>query len=324
MTTINFEIERLEGRGITAKVINAVKVYSTYTAFAKASGYPDAVGKLWTVSEDEKQENARLLHGKTVNVLAKGKHGSHGGTIYVVESEDGERFLFGKDGLEIIEKGDGGMKQIDEMITQVGEIIHKAYAKGYEAGKIDMAFEITQEAGKKIAKELRRIKETPQQARDRIVEQAKADVTGILGKYEEFYVTIGGYENQAVVAKFHVNAAKRTVVALIYGKYSGKLYEKGIAKCAPGDCFNVHIGKAIALRRALGLEVPDEYLNAPQPTEVRVGDVVKYPNGRIVEILEKDFFDVNRVKEVSTGDISSATTFELTKIIDDSREGVSE
>ena len=52
-------------------------------------------------------------------------------------------------------------------------------------------------------------------------------------------------------------------------------YARGIAKAAPDDCFNVHIGKAIALHRALGLEVPDEYLNAPQPTEVRVGDAVR-------------------------------------------------
>jgi hypothetical protein len=38
--------------------------------------------------------------------------------------------------------------------------------------------------------------------------------------------------------------------------------------------FNVHIGKAIALRRALRLNVPQAYLSVPQPTEAQVGDVV--------------------------------------------------
>ncbi len=55
--------------------------------------------------------------------------------------------------------------------------------------------------------------------------------------------------------------------------------DRGIAKATPDDCFNIHIGKAIALRRALGLAVPDEYLNAPQPTEVRVGDFVSDDSG---------------------------------------------
>ena len=53
-----------------------------------------------------------------------------------------------------------------------------------------------------------------------------------------------------------------------------KINARGKAKCAQGDTFNVHIGKAIALRRALGLPVPSEYTNAPQPTEPKVGDVV--------------------------------------------------
>src|SRR5690606_31968390 len=80
---------------------------------------------------------------------------------------------------------------------------------------------------------------------------------------------------------------KRTVVCLLKGFRIPVIYAKGIAKCAPGDCFNVHIGKAIALRRALGLKVPSDYLNAPQPTEVRVGDVVKF-DGRHITVCPGD------------------------------------
>src|SRR5699024_6527622 len=93
--------------------------------------------------------------------------------------------------------------------------------------------------------------------------------------------------------EFVVNKEKRTVVALLRGWGSGTIVKRGIAKCAPKDCFNVHIGKAIALRRALGLEVPDEYLNAPQPTEVREGDIVEsvcasfpmWGNGKVVKLI---------------------------------------
>src|SRR5699024_4552499 len=82
------------------------------------------------------------------------------------------------------------------------------------------------------------------------------------------------YGALVVREEFIVNKEKRTVVCLLKGSSRPKVYSGGIAKCAPNDCFNVHLGKAIALRRALGLDVPDEYLYAPQPTEVRKGDVV--------------------------------------------------
>ena len=102
--------------------------------------------------------------------------------------------------------------------------------------------------------------------RDEIIEKAKADVAELVAEYTD-------YDERF---EFRVNRNKRTVVALSY--YKGRVHGRGIAKCAPDDVFNVHIGKAIALRRALGLEVPEEYVKAPQPTEPRVGDVVS--NGR--------------------------------------------
>jgi hypothetical protein len=75
--------------------------------------------------------------------------------------------------------------------------------------------------------------------------------------------------------EFIENREKRTVVALMRGIRSKKIYAKGIAKCCEDDCFNIHIGRAIALRKALGLEIPEEYLNAPQPIDVQVGDIVE-------------------------------------------------
>lgn len=122
---------------------------------------------------------------------------------------------------------------------------------------------------------------TEQQRRDKIVAQAKRDVAELLAKnYEDKYVWFinDGYYLDSHVCDFVVNREKRTVVALIKSD-EGDVDGKGIAKAAPGDVFNVYIGKAIALRRALGLPVPTEYTNAPQPEGFRKGDVLEWAGG---------------------------------------------
>lgn len=64
--------------------------------------------------------------------------------------------------------------------------------------------------------------------------------------------------------EFVVNERKGTVVALLRYYYVEGIIEsrKGKAKLTPGDRFSPEIGKAIALRRSLGLKVPQIYLNA--------------------------------------------------------------
>ncbi|MBJ6364178.1 hypothetical protein ACFOQM_23440 [Paenibacillus sp. GCM10012307] len=74
------------------------------------------------------------------------------------------------------------------------------------------------------------------------------------------------------------------MVALITGTSDTRAWAKGIAKAAPGDVFNEHIGKAIALHRALGLPVPSEYLNAPEPEGFRVDDVVTNRDGVYADV----------------------------------------
>lgn len=77
-------------------------------------------------------------------------------------------------------------------------------------------------------------------------------------------------------AEFVINRDKRTVVCLMRDVATKKVYKKGIAKCMPSDCFNSHIGKAIAFCRAIGDGVPDYLLSAPNPTEPQAGDVVEF------------------------------------------------
>lgn len=162
-----------------------------------------------------------------------------------------------------------------------------------------------------------------QARRDEIVEQAKADIENLADEDGPVYQTEDneGYPCSCY-ANFRVNKEHRTVACDLRGVRTGERYKRGIAKAAPSDCFNVHIGKAIALRRALGLAVPDEYLNAPQPTEVRVGDVVQYRSVRddaLVVISD----GAKTVPNSYFTYLSTAQTY-AHKIIDDLREEVGE
>ncbi|MCY7439380.1 hypothetical protein [Bacillus altitudinis] len=156
-----------------------------------------------------------------------------------------------------------------------------------------------------------------QQKRDEIVARAKEDVEYLVRRCS------------TARTEFIVNTEKRTVVSIRKVLSNGRVISKGITKCAPDDCFNAHIGKAIALRRALGFEVPSEYLNAPQPEEVRVGDVVEFAettgrklkttvhrieNGRLSS--NEPFMDFYLAHARRVGNIATEP-----KIIDDSRAG---
>ncbi|WP_338532595.1 hypothetical protein RBB83_17300 [Paenibacillus peoriae] len=129
---------------------------------------------------------------------------------------------------------------------------------------------------------------TPQQRRDEIVERAKADVKELAREDGKYLVPTSFGNNYVTNVEFIVNRDKRKVTAILRGVASNKIRAVGRAKCAPNDVFNAHIGKAISLRRALGLEVPAEYLNVPKPTEVRKGDVVEGTShsGAIGPVLE--------------------------------------
>ena len=153
--------------------------------------------------------------------------------------------------------------------------------------------------------------------------RAKADIDGLKKNYHYRVPDVNSRGCYFLCyAEFIVNSEKRTVVVLLRGVDSHEIFARGIAKAAPDDCFNVWLGKAIALHRALGLEVPDEYLNTPQPTEVRVGDVVHNLSfgytKTVSEIRDERIIYENakwcdQIRHVSEGRI---------KIIDDSRTEV--
>lgn len=177
----------------------------------------------------------------------------------------------------------------------IEELRLAAYAKGYEDARRELMATAP-------------VEKTAQKRRDEIVEQAKADVERLRTNnrlWRTFDIT------------FDINRESRTVEA-VAKKPNSRTAFYGTAICAPDDCFNIHIGEAIALHRALGLEVPDEYLNAPQPTEVRVGDVVMHTvTSEIAPVISDDDWPPLTGDYVYHKDVEAARRYAL--IIDDSR-----
>ncbi|MBU8785736.1 hypothetical protein KM903_04825 [Bacillus glycinifermentans] len=196
------------------------------------------------------------------------------------------------------------MERYEDAVKNARDAIEElriaAYSKGYEDARRELMAQAP-------------VEKTAQERRDEIVEQAKADIEGLKTDYSYAVPdSIDPDHPRFCFAEFIVDNEKRTIVALLRGNLSCRVYARGIAKAAPDDCFNVHIGKAIALHRALGLEVPDEYLNTPQPTEVRVGDVICTPHGSMHKVNKR------HINEISDSYLSRC------KIIDDSRTEVGE
>lgn len=79
--------------------------------------------------------------------------------------------------------------------------------------------------------------------------------------------------------EFIVNKEKRTVVCLLRGTQTRTVFSRGIAKCMPSDVFNADIGKAIALARALQIDIPQEFTVAVQPQKVVVGMMIQLSSG---------------------------------------------
>jgi len=156
------------------------------------------------------------------------------------------------------------------------------------------------EGMRKFASDARRDtlpKSTPNEQRKAVIERAKAFI-------EESKVDLSFSRGKGYVlgeigricdVQFIVNNDKRTVVSLFRWRHDGNVYAKAIAKCAPDDVFNADIGKAIALGRALGLDV-SEFENAVKPTE--------YVNGHIVTFPETDSW--HRRVQYRIDDVSSA------------------
>lgn len=125
------------------------------------------------------------------------------------------------------------------------------------------------------------IARTPKLTRAQVIAKATADVAELLRIGRDIYSDIpkeSPFHNRCYAANFHVNRDKRTVTALVnHGVSLERVPDaKFTAKCSPADVFHAEIGKAIALRKALGLAVPTEYTDAPQPGGKNANMIVRY------------------------------------------------
>lgn len=211
----------------------------------------------------------------------------------------------------------GGMNELKDKLAEVAEIAQKLSITFNDIASMLTTAESIKET----------VEKSPQQIRDEIIEKAKRDVAELSTTWRPGCPSLNyrpsAFDPSSETVNFSVNRDKRSVVCYI--TYWSKVNQRtqtsfrGIAKCAPDDCFNVHIGRAIALRRALGLEVPSEYLNAPQPTEVQVGNIIKSNRHGYVETVIA--LDGNKMRyDDEEYDFISRIDEGIIRVIDDSRE----
>lgn len=189
-----------------------------------------------------------------------------------ITNEDGVTHFFEEERFELVKKKPTKNQRITALENEVAElklIVHEL--RGKKLTTTATVFIDGVPADISNAPEIQmKAKPTPNQQRAAIIEKAKEFVKNIVGEYDTFNTTIGRYKDQCVRPIFHANENKRAITVLIYGAFSKELIFKGIAKCNSNDVFNQHIGKAIALGRALGLDV-SEFEQAVQPNEVVMG-----------------------------------------------------
>lgn len=145
--------------------------------------------------------------------------------------------------------------------------------------------------------------------RERVIYKSKKaleDLKNPVGHYVIRYLSCN--------VEFIVNKEKRTVVAILRCYQTKRIQSKGLSKCDPSDVFNSHIGKAIALYRALGIPVPKEILESPQPTEKQIGDIVEYNGKQRRMISEKEKFTIGETAHIRS------VFGQGGKLIDDSKE----
>ena len=126
---------------------------------------------------------------------------------------------------------------------------------------------------------------------NKFVEDCK-DFTGLLTKRKGYTV---GKLIKVCDAEFVVKPEKRTVVCILKEQIYETIEAKGIAKCNPSDVFNAHIGKAIALGRALGWDV-SKFEQAVQPNEPVIGMKFIDRHSDVREIVEEGIYDKESMK----------------------------
>ncbi|AHN24370.1 hypothetical protein [Lysinibacillus varians] len=143
---------------------------------------------------------------------------------------------------------------------------------------------------------------TPNQQRAQIIEKAKKFVEENLanGRTSNRTAEKGNstYRDNYYEVDFFVKEGKVTAVVYWLVSNEKRIAEPsnvGRAKCSPNDVFNEHIGKAIALGRALGLDV-SEFEQAVQPDKPVIGMMFVGCEGDVREIATRGHYTESSMK----------------------------
>lgn len=219
------------------------------------------------------------------------------------------------------------IKALTSRITALEEAKPKASTIGSSTLTVKAGID-TKKMSDLISKAMRQAfgtTQTPNQRRKAVIERAKAFVEDVERKSKDCTVRNVGnsfLSEWLTLQEYHVNKEKR-VVTVVVRKHRGNndFLTKAIARCSPDDVFNVHIGKAIALAKAYGLEVPREFTHAPQP-EIAVGQVVRneqdFPHAVQGPVSKGDKFTVVSEPPTNTECGMFSAIAESATIIDDS------
>lgn len=204
------------------------------------------------------------------------------GDAIVVLDDDKDPMLITSDEIENAIELVGAEKESNDFDKELGQLLDKLLEQIKEFINADLFFgERKRDEEKRKRDEIKiDMRNLP---RKTIIEDAKKFVEkhiepncSVKGKPAIVYNLFFG-----VNPEFHINEEKRIITLLLRGAGDGEIMGKEIVRCAPTDVFNVHIGKAIALGRALGLDVK-KFTHAAQPREVVVGQVFKVSSRGVV------------------------------------------
>lgn len=168
--------------------------------------------------------------------------------------------------------------EVDKMSRSIDELKRRIETLEADKPKSSRNFTFHNIAGK--PEYAIRTPKTPNQRRAIVIKRAEAYVEDLRKRAIDFDNNLDGnsiFNHKRTKLEFHVNAEKGVVTALAKLNGSSNIIGKTFARCAPGDVFNDKIGMAIAAGRLYGIDIPKEFTDAPQPTEVVKGHIV---NGR--------------------------------------------
>lgn len=178
--------------------------------------------------------------------------------------------------IELVNAQPTKKQRISTLEAQVAELKAEVEALKQAQGGGNTAAKLAELVAAETGKHRKKASLTPNEQRKAIIAEAKAFVADYDGREIGWRETPTSVDAGPIYVDLYSNPKKRVTTAIVRWANVAGVRDRIFAKCAPTDVFNADIGKAIALGRALGLDV-SKFEQAVQPTEVVVGHIVTFP-----------------------------------------------